>query len=91
MATDQIVRLVPKEPPSLVNGEVIEHLEMLLERAKAGQINGVMTATVLLDSRGLCIETATGWAGSVRDAVNTAIGTVDVLHERMLRELIEWR
>jgi hypothetical protein len=88
---DHIVRLVPKQPPSAVNDEAVAHLEMLLEKAKAGEINGVMTATVRVDHRGACFETATGWAGSVRDAVNAALGTVDVLHQRMLRELVEWR
>lgn len=87
--SEKVVRLAGP-PPSLVNDEVIQHLEMLLERAKAGKMNGVMTAAILIDTNGRFIESATGWVGTVRDAVHSSLGTVDVLRERMLRELVEW-
>lgn len=89
---EKVVRLIglAASPPSLVNDEVIQHLEMLLDRAKAGRINGIMTAAILLDTNCRFIEAATGWTGTVRDAVHSSLGTVDVLRERMLRELIEW-
>lgn len=90
--SEKVVRLIElaASPPSLVNDEVIQHLEMLVERAKAGRINGIVTAAILIDTNGRFIESATGWVGTVRDAVHSSLGTVDVLRERMLRELVEW-
>lgn len=89
MMSEKVVRLAPA-PPSLVNDEVVQHLEMLLERARAGKINGIMTATILIDTSCRFIESATGWTGTVRDAVHSSLGTVDVLRQRMLREMVEW-
>lgn len=85
------IRLITStEPPAPVSEEVVEHLETLLEKAKAGEFNSIMTATLTSHALGHYTAAGTGWAGHVRENVHIALGALDVLKQRMLNELLEW-
>lgn len=76
--------------PMAVDAEVVEHLEKLLEGARRGDFNGIMTATLSFTDPGHYVGAGTGFCGCVRQHVHTALGTVDVLKYRMMTELMEW-
>jgi hypothetical protein len=88
----EVVRLVTNtEPPCAIDDEVIEQLESLLAKAKAGEFNGIAFVTITSPELGAYIGCGTGWAGQgVHQGVHTVLGGVDVLHQRLLREKIVW-
>ena len=76
--------------PMKVDPDVVAQLEALLERAKAGDFNGLMVATLSFTDPGHYVGAGTLFAGCIRQHVHTALGTVDVLKHRMMTELLEW-
>lgn len=74
----------------IVNAEVVDALEKVLRAAKAGEVNGIALAVIGVDQHGAVAMTASVYAGSVRQAVASGIGAVEILKERMVRELMQW-
>lgn len=88
--TEAIKLVTNTSAPMPVDDEVVEHLEALLTRAKAGDFNGLMVATLSFTDPGHYVGAGTSFVGCVRQHVHTALGTVDVLKQRMMNELMEW-
>lgn len=91
MSDGKILKLVGVGPPSPVDADVIEALEELLAKAKAGHFNGIAVATVTSEGTGKYSTTASLWAGDgIVNNAQTALGAVEVLKARMLQKLFEW-
>lgn len=86
-----VVKLETENPtPVPVCPEVIERLEELLERARAGQINGIVFATIHSPGPGQYLSCGSGWAGdAMRANVHTTAGAIQALALRWNREFME--
>lgn len=90
--TEKIIRLQPTTtPPTPVDEEVVALLESLLDGARTGRFNGIAVVTIESPALGAYTGVGTAYAGiGVKGGVHTALGGVDVLHERLLRSGIDW-
>lgn len=78
-------------PIQPVDEQVVKMAEELLERAKSGEIQGIAYATVSAEASGalICCGSAYGGQG-LHQNVHAILGGVDVLKERLMRNLVQW-
>lgn len=73
------------KPVLAVDEAVIAALEDLMERAKAGEIQGVAYVTVQSDGMGALLSTGTGYKGEgIAQNVHATIGIIEALKGRMI-------
>lgn len=77
-------------PPLPVDPEVVAFCEKLVERAKAGEFNGIAIVTMTCPNVGHYIACGTAWAGEIGSSAHTAVGGVEVLKHRMLSDLFNY-
>lgn len=87
--SDNIVKLeVAQRPVVPVDQATVEYLEIMLERARQGEIQGVAMVTVESTGAGTLLSCGTGWAGEgLAQNVHAAIGAASHLHARLLGRL----
>lgn len=79
------------KPIQPVDQSVIDMLSTLLKRAEEGEIQGLAFVTVSAEASGALACCGSGYAGqALHQNVHASLGAVDVLHERMLRSLVQW-
>lgn len=91
MTQSNVLNLETERPvPVPVCPEVIERLEELLERARKGEINGIVFATIHSPGAGRYLGVASGWAGDAcRSNVHTVAGAIQMVQMRWHKEFIE--
>lgn len=77
-------------PVVSVDDEVVEMLTSMLERAKSGEIQGALIATVESDGAGSVLNCGNAYAGQgARQNVHAALGSVEMLKARFMRDTFE--
>jgi hypothetical protein len=77
-------------PVSPSDPDVVSLLELLLERARAGEFNGLAVVTVELVGAGQVVGVGNAYAGQgIRQSVHSALGGVEVLRQRLGAGLVE--
>lgn len=83
-----VVRLETSTRPTLpIDVDLIADLELLLEKAKQGEIQGYAFITIKSSGAGNYIDITNGFCGAaINNNVHTAIGALAILQARLISE-----